>query len=102
MQLWDAVEWLNGSHQVNLHNVLVVRRDALAFEHYRNGADERWGCPSPEATHGPETKQDLRSASSCLFVGPFCDFGPASADEVLGILGGHLDGAIRANAQMPA
>jgi CubicO group peptidase (beta-lactamase class C family) len=38
----------------------------LVFEHYRNGADERWGSHFPEATHGPETKHDLRSATKSV------------------------------------
>jgi len=44
----------------------VARRGALVFEHYRRGADERRRDPLPEATHGPATKHDLRSATKSV------------------------------------
>jgi CubicO group peptidase (beta-lactamase class C family) len=60
------VDWLDCLPRANIHSVLVVRRSTLVFEHYRNGADERWRVPLPDATHGPEIKHDLRSATKSV------------------------------------
>lgn len=64
--LCSVADWLDGAPRLNVHSILVVRRGALVFEHYRKGADERWRSPLPNATHGPETKHDLRSATKSL------------------------------------
>ena len=34
--------------------------------------------------------------------GSFCELSPAGTDQVFGILGRHLDGAIRADVEVPA
>src|SRR5262249_34069428 len=47
-ELSRVIEWLDGDRQLNVHSVLVVRRGALVFEHYRKGADEHWGSPLPD------------------------------------------------------
>ncbi|MBM3520421.1 MAG: hypothetical protein FJX63_06605 [Alphaproteobacteria bacterium] len=36
-----------------LHALLVLRGGRLAFEHYDDGDDERWGQPLPDRRHGP-------------------------------------------------
>jgi CubicO group peptidase (beta-lactamase class C family) len=65
-ELCGVVDWLDGPSRPNVHSILVVRRGALVFEHYRKGADERWRFPLPDATHGPEIKHDLRSATKSV------------------------------------
>jgi len=64
--LSGVAHWLDSLCGSNIHSVLVVRRGALVFEHYRKGADERWRDPIPDAMHGPETKHDLRSATKSV------------------------------------
>jgi CubicO group peptidase (beta-lactamase class C family) len=66
LELGAVVDWLDGLPRANIHSVLVVRGSTLVFEHYRNGADERWRVPLPSATHGPEVKHDLRSATKSV------------------------------------
>jgi CubicO group peptidase (beta-lactamase class C family) len=65
-ELCRVIEWLDGDRQLNVHSVLVVRRGALVFEHYRKGADDHWGSPLPDARHGPELRHDLRSATKSV------------------------------------
>src|SRR5262249_48792603 len=65
-RLGTVVAWLDHLPNANVHSILVARRGALVFEHYRRGADERWRDPLPEATHGPATKHDLRSATKSV------------------------------------
>jgi hypothetical protein len=44
----------------------------------------------------------ISGASSCVCVlGSFCDFGPALRDQNLGIIGEHLERAIRADVVVP-
>ena len=45
---------------------------------------------------------DVACASSRFVALPFCELGPASTDEVLGIIGRHLDGAIWSDVEVPA
>jgi CubicO group peptidase (beta-lactamase class C family) len=64
--LRELVDWLDGSHQVNIHSVLVARHGRLLFEHYRAGEDECWGEPRGNVAHGPNTKHDLRSVTKSV------------------------------------
>jgi CubicO group peptidase (beta-lactamase class C family) len=64
--LRELVDWLDGSHQVNIHSVLVARHGRLLFEHYRAGEDECWGEPLGNVAHGPNTKHDLRSVTKSV------------------------------------
>jgi CubicO group peptidase (beta-lactamase class C family) len=61
-----VVDWLDRLPNSNVHSILIARHGALVFEHYRDGPDERWRDPLPDATHGPETKHDLRSLTKSL------------------------------------
>jgi CubicO group peptidase (beta-lactamase class C family) len=75
-ELCGVVDYLDGLHQSNIHGILVARRGALVFEHYRKGADDHWGSPLPDAVHGPQTRHDLRSATKSvtgLLIGIACD-----------------------------
>ena len=45
----------------------------------------------------------VRPGGSSRFVTrPFCQLGPASTDQVLGVIGRHFDGAVRAHVDVPA
>ena len=45
----------------------------------------------------------VRPGGSSRFVTrPFCELGPASTDQVLGVIGEHFDGAVRADVDVPA
>lgn len=50
----------------NLHAVVVVRDNKLAFERYYAGPDERWTVPLGTVQFGPAVKHDLRSTSKSL------------------------------------
>lgn len=65
-QLRSVAGWLERLPGCNVHAVVVARNGALAFEHYRNGADEKWRKPIEAATHGPGTKHDLRSVTKSI------------------------------------
>ena len=58
--------WLDRLRTSNIHSVLVVRRGALAFEHYRDGNDQQWLVSLPNANHGPTVKHDLRSITKSV------------------------------------
>src|SRR5262245_48591270 len=61
--LTGVVDWLDALDQSNLHSLVVARRGALVFEHYRKGPDDYWSTLLPDATRGPKTRHDLRSAT---------------------------------------
>jgi CubicO group peptidase (beta-lactamase class C family) len=65
-RLSAVASWLDGLPGANIHAIVVARRGALVFEHYRRGADQRWGTHLPDAIHGPSTKHDLRSATKSI------------------------------------
>jgi CubicO group peptidase (beta-lactamase class C family) len=65
-RLCALIDWLNGLDEGNVHGIAVVRRGALLFEHYRKGADERWGFPIGEIAYGPRVKHDMRSISKSV------------------------------------
>jgi CubicO group peptidase (beta-lactamase class C family) len=65
-ELCAVVGWLDGLADSNVHSVLIARHGVLVFEHYRRGADSRWGTRLPDVTHGPETKHDLRSVTKSV------------------------------------
>jgi hypothetical protein len=50
----------------NIHSILVVRRGKLVFEHYRPGADQKWGLSLPGTVQGPDIKHDVRSVSKSV------------------------------------
>jgi CubicO group peptidase (beta-lactamase class C family) len=50
----------------NLHGVVIVRRERLAFEQYFTGSDEHWGSPVGDVTFGPETLHDVRSITKSI------------------------------------
>ncbi len=50
----------------NIHSVLIARRGALVFEHYRAGPDQRWGISLGDVAHGPGVKHDVRSISKSV------------------------------------
>jgi CubicO group peptidase (beta-lactamase class C family) len=54
------------STKANVHSVLVVRDGRLVFEHYRGGADQKWGMPLGQVAHGPDVKHDVRSISKSI------------------------------------
>jgi len=56
----------------------------------------------PENQPRPGANCMVRCASSRFVAFPFCELGPASTDEVLGIIGRHLDGAIWSDVEVPA
>jgi len=64
--LCAVIDWLDDFSNSSVHSILVARRDALVFEHYRIGPDERWRTALPDAMHGPETKHDLRSVTKSI------------------------------------
>jgi len=49
-----------------LHALLLLRGGCLAFEHYAEGADERWGEPLADRGHGPHLLHDVRSISKSV------------------------------------
>jgi CubicO group peptidase (beta-lactamase class C family) len=63
-RLGAVVDWLDRLPGANLHSLLVARRGALAFEHYRKGTDERESLP--DAQHGIAVRHDLRSATKSV------------------------------------
>jgi CubicO group peptidase (beta-lactamase class C family) len=66
VRLNSAIEWLDGFRPGNVHGILVVRRGALVFEHYRCGPDQIWDRTVPNAEHGPTTRHDLRSVTKSV------------------------------------
>jgi hypothetical protein len=44
---------------------------------------------------------DVLGASNHLVAAPLCELGPAMRDQILGVIGGHLDGAIGLDVEMP-
>jgi CubicO group peptidase (beta-lactamase class C family) len=65
----------------NLHGVVVVRRERLAFEQYFTGRDEHWGAPLGDVTFGPDTLHDLRSITKSIVS---LLYGIASAQGTVG------------------
>jgi CubicO group peptidase (beta-lactamase class C family) len=55
-----------GSTDVNVHAVLVIRHGKLAYERYFTGQDERLGHSLGTVTFGPDVKHDLRSISKSV------------------------------------
>mgnify|MGYP003353220988 FL=1 len=49
-----------------IHGLLVLRGGRLAFEHYAEGDDERWGEPLPGRRHGPDLIHDVRSVTKSI------------------------------------
>src|ERR1700752_5109691 len=45
---------------------------------------------------------EAQAGSSRFVARPFCELGPASTDQVLGVIGRHFDGAVRADVDVPA
>jgi CubicO group peptidase (beta-lactamase class C family) len=71
-RLCALIKWLDGLGDANVHGVVVARRGALVFEHYRTGSDERWGRSLGNVAFGPDVKHDMRSISksvAALLVG---------------------------------
>jgi len=64
--LTSVVDWLDALDRSNVHSLLVARRGALVFEHYRKGPDDYWPTQLPDATRGPKTWHDLRSATKSV------------------------------------
>lgn len=65
-RLGAVVDWLDRLPGANLHSLLVARRGALAFEHYRKGTGEGGRDWPPDAQHGGAVKHDLRSATKSV------------------------------------
>lgn len=78
-------EWLDAFPAANIHSIVVRRKGALAFEHYRRGTDYRWAEALPNFVHSASTKHDLRSITksvTSLLVGIAIDQGHiGSIDE---------------------
>jgi CubicO group peptidase (beta-lactamase class C family) len=55
-------EW----RQADVHGIVVVRHNKLAFEHYFAGPDSQYGTPVPDATFDAETLHDLRSVTKSV------------------------------------
>jgi CubicO group peptidase (beta-lactamase class C family) len=49
-----------------LHSVLVTFKGETFAEIHFHGADERWGTPTGEREHGPDSLHDLRSVSKSI------------------------------------
>ncbi len=49
-----------------LHSVLVTLQGRTYAEVYFSGADERWGTPTGDRIHGPDSLHDLRSVSKSI------------------------------------
>src|SRR3984957_19178620 len=47
-------EW----RQADVHGIVVVRHDRLAFEHYFSGADSQYGTAIPDAAFNADTLHD--------------------------------------------
>jgi CubicO group peptidase (beta-lactamase class C family) len=80
----------------DLHAVLVARHGTLVFEHYFQGADERWGRSLGSVTFGPDVKHDLRSITksvTSLLLGIAIDRGwvPGIDTPVLTLLPAYAD-----------
>src|SRR5208282_1253951 len=52
--------------EADVHAVLVARHGTLVFEHYFNGADERWGRSLGVIDFAPDVKHDLRSITKSV------------------------------------
>jgi CubicO group peptidase (beta-lactamase class C family) len=65
-RLGAVVDWLDRLPGANLHSLLVARRGALAFEHYRKGTDEGGRDWPPDAQDGGAVKHALRSATKSM------------------------------------
>lgn len=63
-----------------LHGVLVVHKGNTLVEEYFPGSDERWGTPSGDGLHGPDTLHDLRSVTKSI-VGLL--YGIALSDDLV-------------------
>jgi CubicO group peptidase (beta-lactamase class C family) len=55
-------EW----RQADLHSIVVVRHDRLAFEHYFSGADSQYGTAIPDAAFNADTLHDVRSVTKSV------------------------------------
>jgi hypothetical protein len=44
---------------------------------------------------------DVLGASNHLIAAPLCELGPAMRGQILGVIGGHLDGAIGLDVEVP-
>ena len=65
-RLSAVVDWLDRLPNANIHSLLVVRRGALAFEHYRRGTDQGGHDWPPAAQEGIAVRHDLRSATKSV------------------------------------
>jgi CubicO group peptidase (beta-lactamase class C family) len=52
--------------EFNIHSVLVVKDEKLAFEEYFSGTDQDWGTDLGNLTFGLNTRHDLRSVSKSV------------------------------------
>lgn len=52
--------------EFNIHSILVVKDDKLAFEAYFSGEDEDWGTDLGNVKFGPDSLHDLRSVSKSV------------------------------------
>jgi CubicO group peptidase (beta-lactamase class C family) len=82
--------------EADVHAALVVRHGALVFEHYFNGADERWGRSLGVVDFAPDVKHDLRSITksvTSLLLGIAIDHGwvPGIDASVLSLLPQYAD-----------
>ncbi len=64
-RLCDLVDRI-AALDANIHSVLIVRGGKLVFEHYRPGADQKWGGSLPATEQGPDIKHDVRSVSKSV------------------------------------
>lgn len=63
--LCALIDKLN-SVNANIHSILIIRGGRLVFEHYRAGADQKWGIALGKVVHGPAVKHDVRSVSKSI------------------------------------
>lgn len=62
----ELVERINAHPEFNVHSVVVVKDDKLAFEAYFSGPDQDWGTGLGNVKFDLDTRHDLRSVSKSV------------------------------------
>jgi hypothetical protein len=62
----SVIQWLDDLNGANIHSILVARKGALIFEHYRGGDDERGRQPLGYISHAQDVKHDIRSVTKVV------------------------------------
>lgn len=59
----SVIQWLDKLSGINIHSIVVARKQSLIFQHYRSGHDERWRQPLGNVCHAENVKHDMRSVT---------------------------------------